>query len=1402
MFWLFIVSTLTLLTITNGQYDNECLMPNQKSGRCVPIKSCKTTYVLLNKILTSGSGKPTNSERQELLALQCGYIKNVPLVCCTESEIQLNVDGLDILKNNTCGIYSVDKVSNGHQAALSGYPWMALLKYKDERNPFKCGATIISDQYILTAAHCVHRLEKLLVAVRLGEHQISTEKDCIKTPRKNICAPPVEDIGIEEIIIHEKYVRNLYHDIALIRLNRKINFQRHIKPICLPIYDNLRHKEYSQYVISGWGTTENGTTSDILLVAVVPIMDRMECERILKMHRLRLPITLGQICAGGKDLVDTCRGDSGGPLGYRDFYNDSPRFIQFGIVSVGLEACGVKNVPTSYTNISYYLQWITDHMRYDRNDIEIAVNNLTNAFDRAISDSCRPSICRGRKKPPWWTSEIANTRRECRKLFNEAKRLGNWSVYKSSVNKFKNLVRNAKRKSWRSFCSGVEGSSETSRLRRILSSSAAVPSYIQKSSDSWTTSGKETLEVLMDAHFPGSVPLSEGNTAISYTGPFEVTILINEERLKWALRSFDPYKSPGPDGIIPADLQRNEDLIIPWLTRIYSACLAWSYIPESWTRCTVAFIPKGGKASHTRPKDFRPISLSSFLLKTMERLIDLHLRSSINPNRLSMSQHAYMKGRSVETALHSLVGFVEKSLEHKEYALVAFLDIEGAFNNVTPETILSALGGLDIDQSIICFIGRLLTNRVIISSMGTATIFRLANRGTPQGGVLSPLLWNLAINMLLMKLDSMMCKTVAYADDVAVAVSGKHLDTLSQCLQTSLSTLSQWSTASGLGVNPGKTELVLFSRRYKIPPFPLPRLNGVELKLSDSAKYLGIILDSKLSWSLNIHARASKAAVAIYACRRAIGSTWGISPRNAKWLFDMVVKPILMYGALVWWKALSKSTYCGIIERILRISALMITGALRSTPSRALFVMMHWLPADLMAKQLAINSAVRLSTVGAWRSSCTGHASILGGISYIPANIDYCTPLPFIDRRFSVSLTGGSNSSMDTFVIYTDGSKSADGCSSLIQMYKMFRSLKIIALLIIFALINVNGQYGTECQMPNQETGRCVPVKSCRTTYEILQNIQKTGTDISINDREKLLQLQCGRLKNRPLICCLESEVQLNVDGFNILQNTTTCGMYSGDRVANGHVAALFGFPWMALLKYDDELNVFKCGGSLISDRYVLTAAHCISKSNNILIAARLGEYQISTDKDCTNSTRKNVCADPVEDVGIEEILIHENYQGNLYYDIALIRLNRTVQFQRHIKPICLPIYDNLRTKEYSQYVISGWGATENRSSSDVLMVAVVFNVGRDQCQLELRKHYLRLPINEGQICAGGLNTVDACRGDSGGPLGYKDFYNDRLRFIQFGVVSIGLDNCGFESPPTTYSNISHHLQWITDHMW
>jgi len=90
------------------------------------------------------------------------------------------------------------------------------------------------------------------------------------------------------------------------------------------------------------------------------------------------------------------------------------------------------------------------------------------------------------------------------------------------------------------------------------------------------------------------------------------------------------------------------------------------------------------REGHTTAKDFRPISLTSFLLKSFEKMISLNIRATIDPTQISEAQHAYTKGRSTESALHLVVSSIEKSLSIKKCTLIAFLDIEGAFNNVLP----------------------------------------------------------------------------------------------------------------------------------------------------------------------------------------------------------------------------------------------------------------------------------------------------------------------------------------------------------------------------------------------------------------------------------------------------------------------------------------------------------------------------------------------------------------------------------------------------------------------------------------------------------------------------------------------------------------------------------------------
>jgi len=82
---------------------------------------------------------------------------------------------------------------------------------------------------------------------------------------------------------------------------------------------------------------------------------------------------------------------------------------------------------------------------------------------------------------------------------------------------------------------------------------------------------------------------------------------------------------------------------LPWLTAIFHGWLAINHIPSRWLDVKVIFIPKAGQLSHITPKDFRPISISSFLVKTLERLVDTHIGLTTNPNLLSNAQHAYPK---------------------------------------------------------------------------------------------------------------------------------------------------------------------------------------------------------------------------------------------------------------------------------------------------------------------------------------------------------------------------------------------------------------------------------------------------------------------------------------------------------------------------------------------------------------------------------------------------------------------------------------------------------------------------------------------------------------------------------------------------------------------------------------
>jgi len=229
---------------------------------------------------------------------------------------------------------------------------------------------------------------------------------------------------------------------------------------------------------------------------------------------------------------------------------------------------------------------------------------------------------------------------------------------------------------------------------------------------------------------------------------------VTYKRVVWSIKTFPPFKSPGKDGVYHALLQHGMDTLAPLLVKTFRTCLAMSYVPSLWKEITAVFIPKPGRSDYSDPKSFRPISPTSFLLKTLERLIDRYIKEGLLQVRpLHPNQYAYQQGKSTETALHHLVRRVEGALFHKQETLEAFLDVEGAFDNSPFEVICSALAERGLKLSLCEWIRFMLSRRRVCAPLHGDRYTVVAARGCPQERVLSPLLWSLVVDGLLWKLN-------------------------------------------------------------------------------------------------------------------------------------------------------------------------------------------------------------------------------------------------------------------------------------------------------------------------------------------------------------------------------------------------------------------------------------------------------------------------------------------------------------------------------------------------------------------------------------------------------------------------------------------------------------------------
>ena len=251
-------------------------------------------------------------------------------------------------------------IVGGIATRLGDYPYMALLGYLiDGEIYYLCGGSILNRKYILTAAHC-HSVDQPIREVVIGEHTIGKTE------------PPPKTYAVEKVIQHPEWnLAEFYNgnDIALIRVKGIIKLLSYdgnsiAVPICLPwpsedIEDIVAEQ---RLIVTGWGRTSNKknitdenlqkyqAASGTMIRDYLPVIDEDTCKKSSGSVNYSI-----QICAGAQRGRDSCKGDSGGPMVFREFSSDP--YYQVGIVSYGTKTCGIGK-PTIATRVTAFLEWI------------------------------------------------------------------------------------------------------------------------------------------------------------------------------------------------------------------------------------------------------------------------------------------------------------------------------------------------------------------------------------------------------------------------------------------------------------------------------------------------------------------------------------------------------------------------------------------------------------------------------------------------------------------------------------------------------------------------------------------------------------------------------------------------------------------------------------------------------------------------------------------------------------------------------------------------------------------------------------------------------------------------------------------------------------------------------------
>ena len=383
-----------------------------------------------------------------------------------------------------------------------------------------------------------------------------------------------------------------------------------------------------------------------------------------------------------------------------------------------------------------------------------------------------------------------------------------------------------------------------------------------------------------------------------HIGRNEQQISITCDDVLKCLKCVKTNKACGPDRISAHLLKLCSEPLSPVLCKIYQQSLNSGIIPTIWKTSEIIPVPK--KSNPTCYNDYRPIALTSIIMKCLERLVKNILCEQVKPYT-DCYQFAYCKNRCVEDCTLSLIDYVlqhvdkSNSKDHKYFVKILYVDFSSAFNTIQPHILMQKLSVMNVNPKLILWLNNFLTSRPqYVKFLDSHSDVIITNTGAPQGCVLSPMLFTLYTSDC--KCISEGCQLFKYADDTALVGLCDNSD-LNYKREVELFT--DWCDKNYLQLNVNKTKEMIVDFRVSPVTHDALYIKGEQVQVVSEYKYLGTIIDNRFSFDINVNAVYKKALKRVYFVRQLCKMKIDRSILN---LFYMsIVQSVLTFAISCWY---------------------------------------------------------------------------------------------------------------------------------------------------------------------------------------------------------------------------------------------------------------------------------------------------------------------------------------------------------------------------------------------------------------------------------------------------------------------------------------------------------------------